>query len=75
MVFKMKHDHLFDIRETVARAYPGNDLARADRFLRWLDFNGYAIVEKETLHNEATLAPGLSENSAAPQDNILTPPR
>jgi hypothetical protein len=38
-VFKMKHDH--DIRETVARAFPGRDLAQADRFLRWLDRNGY----------------------------------
>jgi hypothetical protein len=62
----MKHDHEFDIRETVARAFPGRDPAQADRFLRWLDCNGYTIVEKETLHGEATLAPQSSENSAAP---------
>jgi hypothetical protein len=75
MVLKMKHDHLFDIRETVARALPGRDPTRAYRFLRWLDYNGYAIVAKETLHGEATLAPRSSENSpAAAQDKLLTPP-
>jgi hypothetical protein len=68
----MKHDHLFDIRETVARALPGTDPARADRFLRWLDYNGYIIVEKD-LHGEATLAPRSSESSAAPQTELLTP--
>jgi hypothetical protein len=50
--------HQFDIRETVARAFTGRDPAQADRFLRWLDVNGYVIVEKETAHGEATLAPG-----------------
>lgn len=66
----MKHE--FDIRETVARALPGRYPAKADRFLRWLDVNGYVIVEKETLHGEATLAPGSTEDSATPQEKLVT---
>jgi hypothetical protein len=62
--------HPFDIRETVARAFPGRDLAQADRFLRWLDANGYTIVEKEA--GEATLVPGLAEDKVAPQGNLIT---
>jgi hypothetical protein len=57
--------HKFDIRETVARAFPGADRAQADRFLRWLDYNGYTIVERET--DEATSVPG-----SAPQDKLVT---
>jgi hypothetical protein len=61
--------HEFDIRETIARALPGKDPARADRFLRWLDLNGYTIVEKDA--GQATLVPGLSEGNAAPQDKLV----
>jgi hypothetical protein len=52
-------NHPFDIRETVARAFPGYDRVQADRFLHWLDVNGYTIVEKDTDHKgaEATLVP------------------
>jgi len=49
---------------------PGKDPARADRFLRWLDVNGYTIVEKDV--GDATLVPGLSEGDAAPQDKLVT---
>jgi hypothetical protein len=52
-----KTDRRFDVRETLARAYPGKDLAKAERLLRWLDYNGYAIVEKQESHVDATLAP------------------
>jgi len=37
-------------------------------FLRWLDFNGYTIVETGT--GEATLAPKLGEGSAAAQGTL-----
>ena len=63
---KMRYDRQFDVRETVARAYHGRDPAHADSFLRWLDFNGYTIVETGT--GEATLAPKLGEGSAAAQE-------
>jgi hypothetical protein len=62
--------HKFDIRETVARAFPGADRAQADRFLRWLDHNGYTIVEKET--DQASLVPGMSEGNVAAQDKLVT---
>jgi hypothetical protein len=52
----MKSDRTFNVRETLARAYPGNDLAKAERLLRWLDYNGYAIVEKQECHADATPA-------------------
>jgi hypothetical protein len=62
----MRNDRQFDVRETVARAYRGRDPAHAESFLRWLNFNGYTIVEIGT--GEATLAPKLGEDGAAPQD-------
>jgi hypothetical protein len=62
--------HKFDIRETVARGFPGADMAEADRFLRWLDYNGYTIVEKDA--SEATLVPGSSEGDVAAQDKLVT---
>ena len=43
------------VREVIARSYPTWDLAMADRFLIWLDQNGYQIVEKP--HSEASLVP------------------
>jgi hypothetical protein len=61
----MSH-HPFDIRETAARAFPGYDRVQADRFLHWLDVNGYIIVEKDADHKgaEATLVPPQSTEDA-----------
>ena len=47
----------YSVREAVARAYVGWDLAQADRVIAWLDGCGYAIVSKADLHDEATLIP------------------
>jgi hypothetical protein len=69
----MKHDHAFDIHETVARAFPGKDRAHADHFLRWLDFNGYTIVEKEGSHGEVALAPRPMVDNPDPQDKLRDP--
>lgn len=52
----VKNDCTFDVRETLARAYPGKDLVKAERLLRWLDYNGYAIVEKEKPQIDLTRA-------------------
>jgi hypothetical protein len=37
----------FDIRKTVATAVPGRYPAKADRFLRWLDVNGYTSWKRK----------------------------
>jgi hypothetical protein len=47
----------YSVREAVARAYVGWDLAQADRAIAWLDECGYAIVSKATLHDQATPNP------------------
>lgn len=40
---------------------PGWDYAMAYRLIAWLDHCGYAIVEKDAGHKEASLAPEDSE--------------
>jgi hypothetical protein len=47
------------IREVIARSYPTWDLKMADRFLTWLDRNGYQIIEKP--HAEASLVPAETD--------------
>jgi hypothetical protein len=62
--------HKFDIRETVARALSRGRSGAGRPFLRWLDHNGYTIVEKET--DQASLVPGMSEGNVAAQDKLVT---
>jgi hypothetical protein len=47
----------FSARDVIARSYPTWDKAMADRLIAWLDHCGYAIVEKDNGHEEATLVP------------------
>jgi len=64
----------YSVREAVARAYVGWDLAQADRAIAWLDECGYAIVSKAALlaigipiaavHDKATPIPA----STAPKE-------
>ena len=54
-------------REAIARSCPSWDPVRADRPIAWLDHCGYAVVEKDRDHSEATLAPAEEEASAHPQ--------
>jgi hypothetical protein len=53
----MKNDYPFDVVETVARAFPGKYMAKAEQFLHWLDVNGYTIAEKEVPQEEVSSAP------------------
>ena len=62
----------YGVREAVARAYVGWDLAQADRVIAWLDGCGYAIVSKADLHDEATLIPN-SVTSTAPKEFRYVP--
>jgi hypothetical protein len=41
-------------RDAVARSYPSWDHGMADRMIAWLDHCGYAIVEKDHGHSDAT---------------------
>jgi hypothetical protein len=54
-------------RDAIARSYPTWDPAMADRLIAWLDYCGYAVVEKDPDHSEATLAPAEEDASAHPQ--------
>ena len=54
-----------DPRQAVARSYPGWDYAMADRLIAWLDDCGYAIVEKDAGHKEASLVPEGSETETS----------
>jgi hypothetical protein len=50
-------------RDAIARSYPSWDPGMADRMIAWLDHCGYAIVEKDHGHSEATLAPAHENTS------------
>jgi hypothetical protein len=65
----------YSVREAVARAYVGWDLAQADRVIAWLDGCGYAIVSKADLHDEATLIPNFKTvvTSTAPKEFRYVP--
>ena len=65
----------YSVREAVARAYVGWDLAQADRAIAWLDECGYAIVSKADLHDEATLIPNFKTvvTSTAPKEFRYVP--
>ena len=65
----------YSVREAVARAYVGWDLAQADRVIAWLDGCGYAIVSKADLHDEATLIPNSKTvvSSTAPKEFRYVP--
>jgi hypothetical protein len=65
----------YSVREAVARAYVGWDLAQADRVIAWLDGCGYAIVSKADLHDEATLIPNSKTvvTSTAPKEFRYVP--
>jgi hypothetical protein len=65
----------YSVREAVARAYVGWDLAQADRVIAWLDGCGYAIVSKADLHDEATLIPNskMVVTSTAPKEFRYVP--
>ena len=65
----------YGVREAVARAYVGWDLAQADRVIAWLDGCGYAIVSKADLHDEATLIPNSKTvvTSTAPKEFRYVP--
>jgi hypothetical protein len=65
----------YSVREAVARAYVGRDLAQADRVIAWLDGCGYAIVSKAGLHDEATLIPNSKTvvTSTAPKEFRYVP--
>jgi hypothetical protein len=65
----------YSVREAVARAYVGWDLAQADRVIAWLDECGYAIVSKADLRDEATLIPNFKTvvTSTAPKEFRYVP--
>jgi hypothetical protein len=52
-------------RDAVARSYPSWDYGMADRMIAWLDHCGYAIVEKDQAHGDATLVPA-PQHAAGP---------
>jgi hypothetical protein len=52
--------HKLSVRDAIARSYPTWDNAMADRLIAWLDDCGYAIVEKDHVHGEATLVPAAT---------------
>ncbi|NPU13085.1 MULTISPECIES: hypothetical protein [Bradyrhizobium] len=52
-------------RQVIARSYPTWDYAMADRLIAWLQECGYEIVEKETVHRDASLVPNEPETAAS----------